>query len=220
MSDGPQSNYMHIREAKKILGVSTQTMHNWDKQDKIRVIRMPSGARCYHKEDVYRLAGIPWAQPKGERLLYCRVSTKKQAEDLDRQKALLQTQFPDYRMVTDVGSGLNWNRKGLQAILDGALKGDVAEIVVAHRDRLCRFGFELLEYIFAQVGTKLIVLDTEAGKSTEQELAEDILAIIHVYSCKSVGRRRYADKKSALIPDADSKDNTEEVDGNGEVCLQ
>lgn len=219
MNDGPQSNYMHIREAKKVLGVSTQTLHNWDKQDKIRVIRMPSGARCYHKEDVYKLAGIPWSPPKGERYVYCRVSSRKQVEDLERQKALLAAERPTHLVVTDIGSGLNWNRKGLQTILERALKGDVDEVVVAHRDRLCRFGFELLEYIFAQVGTKLIVLDAEAGKSSEQELAEDILAIIHVYSCKSMGRRRYANKKSSVVPNSSTETCVEEVDGNSEICL-
>jgi predicted site-specific integrase-resolvase len=212
--------YMHIREAKKVLGVSTQTLHNWDRQNKIRVTRMPSGVRFFHKEDVYRLAGLCWTPPKKERYIYARVSSKKQVDDLERQQALLRSQFPDHQLVADIGSGLDWKRKGLQTLLEHALRGDVEQIVVAHRDRLCRFGFELLQFIFQQSNVELLVLDQDTGKSSDQELADDILAIVHVYSCRAMGKRRYARASSASVPEREASNNAEMLDGDREICLQ
>jgi predicted site-specific integrase-resolvase len=78
--------------------------------------------------------------------------------------------------------------------LELAVSGELEEIVVAHRDRLCRFAFELIEFIFSQTKTRIIVLDSEDGKSSEQELADDVLSIIHVYSCRKLGKRRYRNK--------------------------
>lgn len=214
------NSYMHIREARKLLGVSTQTLHNWDKRGQIRTTRLPSGARLYHKQDVYDILGIDSTPPQKQKIIYCRVSSKKQVDDLERQTNLLREQYPDHLLVTDVGSGINWKRKGLQAILDAAMSGQLEEVVVAHRDRLCRFAFELLEFILSKAGSKLIVLDAEAGRSSEQELTDDILSIIHVYSCRSMGKRRYKSKKDTTVSNEGTESETEAVDGNDEVCLQ
>lgn len=188
------NSYIHIREARKLLGVSTQTLHNWDKAGKIRTTRLPTGARLYHKEDVYHILGVDTAPPPKQKIIYCRVSSKKQEDDLNRQTGLLRQQYPNHVLVTDIGSGINWKRKGLQTILELAMSGKLEEIVVAHRDRLCRFAFELIEFILSQTKTKIIVLNSDDGKSTEQELADDVLSIIHVYSCRKLGKRRYRNK--------------------------
>jgi putative resolvase len=209
-----ESDYIHIREAKKILGVSTQTLHNWDKQGKIRTARLPSNARIYHKEDVFNIARITTPTTLKKKICYCRVSSKKQMDDLERQKYLLQSQFPTHIMVTDIGSGINWKRKGLQTILESAMSRDIEEVVVAHRDRLCRFAFELIQFILENNGVKLIVLDTEDGKSTEQELSEDILSIVHIYSCRSMGRRRYKSKENSSVSNQESKEDNDELDRN------
>jgi len=211
----PDTNsYIHIREARKLLGVSNQTLHNWDKQGKIRTTRLPSGARLYHKQDVYHILGGNPAPPEKQKIVYCRVSSKKQEDDLGRQTDLLRKQYPNHVLVTDIGSGINWKRKGLQTILELAMSGQLEEIVVAHRDRLCRFAFELIEFILSKSGSKLVVLDTEDGKSTEQELTEDILSILHVYSCRSMGRRRYKNKKTKNISECGSEESIEGVDRN------
>ena len=190
-------SYIHIREARKLLGVSTQTLHNWDKAGKIRTTRLPSGTRLYHKSDVYEILGVDvrsMESPTRQKIVYARVSSKKQEDDLKRQTDLLQQKYPNHNLVTDIGSGINWKRKGLQTILELAVSGELEEIVVAHRDRLCRFAFELIEFIFSQTKTRIIVLDSEDGKSSEQELADDVLSIIHVYSCRKLGKRRYRNK--------------------------
>jgi len=209
-----KDSYMHIRDARKILGVCNQTLHNWDKKGQIRTARLPCGARLIHKQDIYDIIGVhPTPTPK-QKIIYCRVSSKKQEDDLNRQTGLLRQQYPNHVLVTDIGSGINWKRKGLQTILELAMSGQLEEIVVAHRDRLCRFAFELLDFILSNAGTKLIVLDAEAGKSSEQELADDILSIIHVYSCRSMGKRRYKSKKDTPVSNEGTETDTEAVDGN------
>jgi predicted site-specific integrase-resolvase len=92
--------------------------------------------------------------------------------------------------------------------------------VVAHRDRLCRFAFELIEFIFSKTNSNLIVLDTEAGKSSDQELSEDILSIIHVYSCRSMGKRRYSNKKNSTVPQCEPEEDSEGMDWDDEVGVQ
>ena len=183
--------YISTTEAKRILKVTPATLRTWAEDGKIRIIRTPSGHRRYHQQDVYDIAGVPIITPKKKKIVYCRVSSKKQMDDLERQKDFLRDRYPDHIVVTDIGSGINWKRKGLKAILEQSMSGDVSEVVVAHRDRLCRFAFELLELIFSQNGTKLVVVNEEHHKSTEQELADDLLSIVHIYSCRNMGRRRY-----------------------------
>ena len=120
-------------------------------------------------------------------------------DDLLRQTEYLQQRRPEYASyvsITDVASGINFKRKGLQTILDACLQGTIGELVVAHRDRLCRFGFELVESIVRKAGGQITVLDNDGNKSGEQELAEDLLSIIHVYSCKQMGKRSYSNRVS------------------------
>lgn len=132
-----------------------------------------------------------------KKICYARVSSAKQKDDLERQKDFFRSKFVDYELVCDIGSGINWRRKGLQTILDQSMQGLVEEVVVAHRDRLCRFGFELVEFILRKNKVRLVVLGNENAKSDTQELAEDIMSIIHVYSCKQMGKRRYKNKNNS-----------------------
>jgi predicted site-specific integrase-resolvase len=190
-----QETFIPTKEACKILGVTPTTLRSWDKNGQIRTIRTPTNMRRYSKQDVLRIADGGRSSTAKKRILYCRVSSKKQVDDLARQKELLESKYPDYSMVTDVGSGINWKRKGLREVLESAMSGDLEEVVVAHRDRLCRFAFELIELIIVSNGGKLTVLDHDDSEAKERELAEDILSIVHVYSCRQMGRRRYKSKK-------------------------
>lgn len=219
MNDDCKDHYLTTEETRNLLGVSTQTLRLWDQKGKIRSIRTPSNRRRYSQKDIYDILG--WTQPtqKKEKVIYTRVSSKKQVDDLRRQEDFLKSKFPHHLLVTDIGSGLNWKRKGLKTILERASRGGIEEVVVAHRDRLCRFAFELFEFLFEMYGVKLIVLDTEEGKSTEQELAEDILSIVHIYSCRNMGRRRYSSKKNSSLSNSQSEEDPKAVDGNNESGL-
>lgn len=210
------------KEVKKILRVSDTTLHRWVEENKIRAIRTPAGQRRYYFSDIQVILNSHNHSPQKQKIAYCRVSSSKQMDDLERQQSFFRQQFPDHQLVTDVASGINWKRKGLRSILERAMQGHLSEVVVAHRDRLCRFSFELLEWIFSSNGVKLVVLDKEESQSTEYELANDILSIVHVYSCRQMGRRRYHNKmqKSQNIPDNESEESHPQMDGNEEICLQ
>ncbi len=111
----------------------------------------------------------------------------------------MQQQYPGYEIIKDIGSGINFQRQGLLRIIDRAIEGNLTEVVVAHKDRLCRFRYELIEHIFSKHGVKLLVLDHEVPKSAEQELSEDLLSIIHVFSCRANGKRKYKTNKKEEI---------------------
>lgn len=191
------SSYVSPAIAKKRLGIFDTTLRGWANRGWIEVVRTPGGQRLYNVEkfihdnlqgdrDITRSV----AQ---RRICYCRVSSSGQKDDLERQKTYMQGKFPDHEIICDVGSGLNFKRKGLQTLLDHCFKGMVAEVVVAHRDRLCRFGFDLLEWTFHKHGAKLVVLD-QGNMSPEDELASDLISIVHVFSCRINGKRKYAKK--------------------------
>ena len=214
------TQYVTPKEASSLLQVTAKTLREWDKQGKIGVIRTPGGTRRYCMEDIQNHIGGSITPDKGKnKVCYCRVSSTKQMDDLERQKDFFRTNFPDHQLVTDVGSGLNWKRKGLKTLLDRSMHGDISEIVVAHRDRLCRFAFELVEWIFEHNGVKLVVLSNKEDQSPNTELADDILSIVHVYSCREMGRRRYTNKKSTPLPDTEPGKDMEEVDGDQTICI-
>jgi predicted site-specific integrase-resolvase len=173
----------------------------------------------YHKQDIYDIMGRNTVVEEKQKIIYARVSSKKQMDDLERQTDFLKSRFPDYILVTDVGSGINWKRKGLKTILEQSMLGNIQEVVVAHRDRLCRFAFELIEFIFKSNNVKLVVCDEDLEKSTEQELTEDLLSIIHVYSCRSMGRRRYKNKDNTNVSNSKTGQDDEELDEYSEVCI-
>lgn len=200
-------NYLSTKKARQILGVTTQTLRNWDSTGKIRTIRSPSGKRLYYKPDIQNLLSCTSSFTPKKKIAYCRVSSQKQFNDLERQKDFFRQKYPDHFIITDIASGINWKRKGLQTILEQSMQGDISEIVVAHKDRLCRFGFELLEWIFQKYKVKVIILDREDHKSESEELSDDILSIIHVFSCKQMGKRRYCFKENKDLSDEETEIN-------------
>lgn len=209
-----KDEFITTKKAKEILQVTTKTLRIWDKEGKIRTVRTPSNIRRYNLKDVQNIVSYGSPSEAKEKICYCRVSSRKQMDDLERQKDFFKHKFPTHKLVTDVGSGINWKRKGLKTILDKAMHGDISEVVVAHRDRLCRFAFELLEWIFKRNGVKLLVLNEEKEHSSDQELADDILSIIHVYSCRKMGKRRYKnkDEKNTPISKSETENHFETVD--------
>ena len=195
----PTSEHLRLNEAAHLAGVCTATLRNWANQGLVDHYLTPFGQRMFHKESILALTrGVCPPEQTQQDVVYCRVSSKKQENDLARQVALLRTAYPNAMVVTDIASGLNWHRKGLKTILELAMSGRLRSVVVANRDRLARFAFELIEWIITNNGGRLIVHDPSNGgleQTSEQELAEDILSIVHVYSCRQMGRRRYRKRK-------------------------
>ncbi|MBQ6664864.1 MAG: IS607 family transposase, partial [Synergistaceae bacterium] len=154
-------------------------------------------------------------------ICYCRVSSAKQRDDLNRQVAYMREQYPDAEIVKEIGSGINFKRNGLCRILERAMRGDVITLVVAYKDRLARFGADIIEFVLNQNGGKLVVLN-EVSLSPEEELTRDLLTILHVFSCRLHGLRKYKYEisKDTNLSDKRAEANFETMAGDIEVCLQ
>jgi len=204
--------YVSPQEARFIFKVSNSTLRRWDQTGKISTIRTPSGRRLYSNQ-IYQDAITHCNDAKeAQKICYCRVSSHGQKNDLKRQVESLRSQFPDHTIIQDIGSGINWKRTGLKTILELAMQGKLSEVVVAHRDRLCRFAFELIQWILEQNNVQLVVLD-EGIQTSEQELAEDLLSIIHVFSCRQMGKRRYK-KKEKIVKEEDNGNQENKISPN------
>ena len=188
------NNYVTTAKAKNTFGVCEDTLRRWADNGLIKSIKTPGGHRLYDTTGYIKTQNSENKQEK-QSICYCRVSSKGQKDDLQRQIKYMQEQFPNHTIVTDIGSGINFNRKGLRSISELATKGRVNEVVVAYRDRLCRFAFELVQWILQIHQVKLVVLNQEMDSSKETELAEDLLAIINVFNCRVNGRRKYKTKE-------------------------
>ena len=201
--------------ATQEINVSADTLRRWADTGKVRCKRINgNGKRFYHIDDVKYMfcSDRPTNSDEKTKIAYARVSSAKQQEDLQRQIDALKREYPNHKIVSDIGSGLNWKRKGLQTILEQSLQGMVSEVVVMYKDRLCRFGFELVEFIFRQTGTKMLVhcKSDDDNKTTEQELAEDLLSIVTVFAARSHGKRKYKSRKEAGSCKRSKKDHNEE----------
>ena len=182
--------YVSSQEACKLFQVSISTLRRWDNEGKIDTYRTAGKQRRYCTQLLTKTNNTITNDVQKQKICYCRVSSTHQKNDLQRQKEYLKSKYPDYRIIQDIGSGINWKRSGLKTILELAMQKKLETVVVAHRDRLCRFAFELIQWILEKNEVKLVVLN-ESICSTEQELAEDLLSIIHVFSCKQMGKRWY-----------------------------
>jgi predicted site-specific integrase-resolvase len=193
--------FVTTKVAKETLGVQEDALRKWSEQGLIPSIRTPGNHRRYNISEFIRVRGNTQAQEaiieEKESICYCRVSSHGQKEDLERQVSYMQERFPGYRIIRDIGSGINFKRRGLRTILELACKGYVSEVVVAYRDRLCRFAFELVEWLLSLHGVKLVVLNEDLEGSESGELAEDLLSIVHVFNCRIQGRRKYQGRKDA-----------------------
>jgi predicted site-specific integrase-resolvase len=179
--------YIPLRKAVEFLGLHPNTLRKYADEGKIKSIKNPAGQRLYDVESYIRdTVGTTT-------VCYCRVSSAKQRDDLDRQVAYMQSIYPDAEIVRDIGSGLNFKRKGLQTLLVRLMRGDKLTVIVACRDRLCRFGFEIFEFMAEQNGGSIVVLENSVH-CPETELTTDLLSILHVFSCRMHGLRSYSKK--------------------------
>lgn len=171
-----------LRKAIEALGLSKDTLRKYADTGVIKSVRNPAGQRLF---DLDSFTGTITKQTI---VAYARVSSAGQKPDLERQAEFL-SEFAE-EVVKDVASGLNYKRKGLRAILERAIQGERIKLVVAHRDRLARFGWELITFVIEKSGGEVVVLDKDVG-SAENELTKDLLHILHVFSCRMYGQRKY-----------------------------
>jgi len=161
---------------------------------------IPEQTSCTDK-DLYSSYG---EVPKKLKIAYARVSSAKQKSELTHQVNFLKKTLGDsYSVIEDVGSGINYNRKGFNTVLDRLFSGQLEEVVVTHKDRLSRIGFDFMESLFKRFGASIRVLDDERFKTTEQKLSESIIELITVYTASYHGRRSHM-LEDALLSDSEA----------------
>lgn len=203
--------YYTIHEFSKLVGKTPQTLRNWDK----RGLLIPhhtgaNGYRYYSHDQLKQVLNIKEDKKSKVIIGYCRVSSYKQKDDLQRQvenmKLYLDKQNKNYEIIEDIGSGINYTKKGLRTLLRKIVNDEVEKVVVLYKDRLLRFGFELVEYIANLYGCEIEVIDS-TEKTEQQELIEDLVQIITVFSCKLQGKRANKARKMIEELTEDDKDN-------------
>jgi predicted site-specific integrase-resolvase len=199
--------YYSAKTVTKILGVTAQTLRNWDKENKLKPTYVKSnGYRYYSEESILSYTQERKTKKELKVIGYVRVSSKKQKDDLERQKEniekYLKEKYKNYEIIEDIGSGINYNKPGLEKLIEKINKKEVDIITVLYKDRLLRFGFELVEYFASLNNVKIEVLD-RIDKTQDEELVEDLVQIITVFSCKLQGKRKAHTKK--LLEEASNK---------------
>lgn len=186
------SNYKP-QEFAEMIGVSVKTLQRWDREGKLKAFRTPTDRRYYtHKQYVDYVGNDT---KTGKIVIYTRVSTANQKDDLTNQIEFLKQYANAKGMIVDeifedIGSGLNYNRKKWNKLIDDCVNGDIKTIIIAHKDRFIRFGYEWFERFLKSNGVEIIVVNNEKA-SSEQELINDLISIIHVFSCRIYGLRKY-----------------------------
>lgn len=196
------NNLLSIGKASKLLGVTIQTLRNWDKQGLLKPDELTKGGeRRYKLETLKNInKNIKFNSDNLKTIAYARVSSHDQKDDLIRQVQILELycskQGFDYEIIQDLGSGMNYYKKGLTKLLNLILDGNVKRLVLTHKDRLLRFGAELVFSICEAKEVEVIIINKgEESVKFEEELAKDVLEIITVFSARLYGSRSKKNKK-------------------------
>lgn len=182
------------KEFAELLGVTVTTLQRWDNDKKLIAYRNPKGRRFYTHKQYENYMGI--SQTKvGKIVLYTRVSNRGQMDDLKNQIDFLR-QYVNAKgiivdeVIQDIGSGLNYKRKKWNQLLDEVIGRKILTIYITHKDRFIRFGFDWFLNLARKFGTEIVVVNHEE-LSPQEELIQDLIAIIHVFSCRIYGLRKY-----------------------------
>ena len=192
--------FYSIGQFSKLIGKTNQTLRNWDKDGTLKPHHVSvSGYRYYSQEQLNHFLGLKQEVQLNKKTIgYCRVSSHKQKDDLERQidnvKTYMYAKGYSFKIISDIGSGINCNKKGLNQLIDMVANSEVDKIVVLYKDRLIRFGFELIENICNKYGTTIEIIDN-TEKTEEQELVEDMIQIVTVFSARLQGKRANKTKK-------------------------
>jgi putative resolvase len=195
----------------KHVGVSVKTLQKWDRIGVLPAKRTITNRRYYTDEDLAAALRLPRVPKERRTVAYCRVSSQAQKPDLANQRQVLeefckQRQIQVDEWIMEIGGGLNFKRKQFLQLVDAILEGQVERIVLAHQDRLARFGYQLLVHLCQTHKTELVVMNT-ASLSPEQELVQDLITITHCFSSRLYGLRNYRKALKKAIADDQSAQN-------------
>ena len=190
------SRYIKIGQAAKLLGVTPQTVRRWEREGQLSPDRVSEGGTRYY--DVNHLLGLRELETDLT-VAYARVSSHEQKDDLKRQAEKLEMYCARkgwrYEVIQDLGSGMNYRKKGLKRLLEMILNRQVSRVVLTHKDRLLRFGAELVFSLCEARHVEVVVLNQGEESSFEEELVQDVLEIITVFSARMYGSRSHKNKK-------------------------
>lgn len=187
-------------EFANLLGVSVKTLQRWDKSGKLIAKRTAGDHRYYTHSQYLEYIGesVDISSEQDTTVIYARVSNRSQKDDLENQIEFLKT-FANARgiivseIITDIGSGMNFNRKNWNKLIDLIQERKVKTVIIAHKDRFTRFGFDWFERFINKCGGEIVVVNNEK-LSPQEELVQDLISIIHVFSCRIYGLRKYKKK--------------------------
>ena len=186
------TNYKTRKEACEILGIHYHTLYRLGKSGEIESTKI--GKQTKYNVDKY-LKSKQIEKSNKRKICYCRVSSNKQKKDLETQIKYMQIKYPLYEIISDIGSGLNFNRKGLLKIIDYAVNGEIEVVVITYKDRLARFGYDLIEYLIKKYSKGGIKIEHKTEEKTPtEEVTKDIISIMNVYVAKINGLRKYKNK--------------------------
>ena len=183
------------KDFAELLGVSVKTLQRWDRDGILKANRTPTDRRYYTYDQYLQFKGIQTENDIRDTVIYARVSTRNQKDDLQNQVEFLK-QFCNAKgiivnqCVEDFGSGLNYNRKKWNKLLDEVMENKIKTIVISNKDRFIRFGYDWFEKFCEKFNTKIIIVNNET-LSPNEELVQDIISILHVFSCRLYGLRKY-----------------------------
>lgn len=185
-------------EFGKMIGRTVNTLQRWDREGILKARRTPTNRRYYTEEDYYNIMGIQQENAENQVndvIIYARVSNQNQKDDLKNQVEFLKTYanakgYIVSNIITDIGSGLNYNRKGFNSILYSEKK---QKILISYKDRFVRFGYSWFDNFLKSKGSEIIVVNNQT-LSPKQELVEDLISIIQIFSCRIYGLRKYKQK--------------------------
>ncbi|MCD5422990.1 IS607 family transposase [Limosilactobacillus fermentum] len=187
------------KDMSQKIGVSVRTLQKWDKAGILKAYRTPTNRRYYTEEQYLQYIGKQGDNQSDRKVVaYARVSTYNQKDDLKNQLAFIR-QFANANgviideSISDIGSGLNYNRKKWNLLLDQVMQNQISIIYITYKDRFIRFGYEWFERLCNRHGTKIVVLNNP-DTSPDKEMVEDLVSIIHVFSCRLYGLRKYKKK--------------------------
>ena len=189
-----------IHEAAEALGVSAQTLRRWEREGRLLPDERTAGGR--RRYDLARLKPEKFrsqAEAVRKTVAYARVSSHDQKDDLERQKQVLELycarQGWTFEVIADLGSGMNYHKKGLKKLLEAIIEGQVGRLVITHKDRLLRFGAELVFAICEAKNVEVVILNQGEDTTFEEDLAKDVLEIITVFSARLYGSRSRKNQK-------------------------
>ena len=183
------------KDFAELLGVSVKTLQRWDRDGILKANRTPTDRRYYTYDQYLQFKGIQTENDIRDTVIYARVSTRNQKDELQNQVEFLK-QFCNAKgiivnqCVEDFGSGLNYNRKKWNRLLDEVMANKIKTIVISNKDRFIRFGYDWFEKFCEKFNTKIIIVNNET-LSPNEELVQDIISILHVFSCRLYGLRKY-----------------------------